>query len=253
MRRESYDPSTPFPSNGWVLVDAASTSPPLRVPDDGRLEWMYLAPSDALGGSWTLADQEAELWSEPVVVTKGRGAVDLNPRVVRLRFGGLGERGTMVFKATPTIHAPIVKQQSVYRLDPRQRLVFPFDRRPSELASLVIVAASRDRARSVRLRYRIDGGKLRTRGGFFNRLTEPEGEQVSMTGDFGRGLIWDDVRPFSSAVAPDHLTKLVVRLGDDLAPGPHTCHLEFESLDAQRSPLWVRAVLVGRLLEDEER
>ncbi len=251
FRPEAVAPGAAYPRNAWTWLTRGQEQR-LRVPDHGSVPYIYLAEPAALGGRWSLRTDGREALLEPVVVTDGQGVVELLPGVAEFSFTGLGLGGVLLLKTPPAAPATVVKRQSVYQLVPGRTLSFPFQRREGELVSVAVFVVGLPEGAEAEdslpvLRHVIDRGHVATHQAFFRRMTEATGEHAVQGPSVGRGFVWTPQKRKRVTPDADAVHRVIVRLGDDLAPGRHSFQV---SMPRQtRAPVWIRAVLVGTLLD----
>jgi hypothetical protein len=214
---------------------------------------LYLADADRLGETWAVQVDGRAVQQGTLAFRSGEQRLALTSGVVKLSAEGLGPGGLFLVQGAPKGGGVIVKRQSFYALDRGGRLDFDFQRRPSELLTLIVMVATAGGNADLELIHSIDGGRDKGRlDHFYHRTTEYAGRHRLRTGEQGEALIWSEPFETHGKALPDRLGRVVIPLGDDLAPGPHRVTLQHpgNSDGTGRNRYWVRAVLVGRVLGD---
>jgi hypothetical protein len=161
-------------------------------------------------------------------------------------LAGVEQAHELWLQAVPAAGGTVFRSQRAYRLSAGQDLTLRFERRPGELLALLVTVASETKGRPFELSYEVDPGRTLTQGNrLYRRLTLGRGVLTGQTGSAGPALIWEaSSGPLGENPLPHGVAQVRIPLGDDLGVGTHQLRLRFTANGS--SPLWVRAVTVGR-------
>lgn len=228
---------------------------PETGPSRGRVELHFETTTEMLGGELRVEVDGATVRRQPLLVRRGNLLLQLPPGVHSLRIDGLGDEGARYVDAQPVGARHVIRRFGMFELARGRRLSFPVLQRPGEALTLLLIVATRGAERSVSLAYAIDDGRPRMRPGvFFRQKTEARGELHALSGELERGVLWEASDPVPRRVssADDGVTRVSLKLGDDLAAPRHRVDVSLapradatgQGTDPDR--VWVRAVLVGQ-------
>ncbi|MDX2055633.1 MAG: hypothetical protein SFV15_24740 [Polyangiaceae bacterium] len=239
----------------WSVQQGEPTSEQVYwVPQSGeraaRMPLIYRADPRSLGGTLRVTSAQKSIAERPLLALDGELTLRGLPASLPLGVSGLGAGGILLIGAAPDAGGKvIVRSQKVFELTSQRPLLFSFQVKEGELLSAWLNLTSLNKRQSYRVKYAIDRGKPRPAPQrFFRRMSQWEGELLGSTGS-KLGLIWEAPREGEvNALFLDHIGLARIELGDDLAPGVHTLELRLIGPE----PLWVRAVLAGRVAAPSE-
>ncbi|AKT36859.1 hypothetical protein [Chondromyces crocatus] len=240
-------PGEAYPGDAWTpLIDPKHALIEAAGNRAGRVVVTWRAERARLGKQVSLVVDGETATEERIAALAGTLKLDLSPGKHHLAIQGLGSTGAAYMDAAPADGGPIVRRRDVYELTGTRPLVLKFDQHPGETLHLVLFMVTQGGNAPYRVRYDIEGAKPgSTLGAFFRRITIPEGILTGRTGDFGRGTLWEAA---TDRRGVDGIARAVIRLGDDLSPGPRTVRLwlQGQKEDGMANRLWVGPVLVGQ-------
>jgi hypothetical protein len=233
----------PMPADGWRLLRGKeSVVIGSKGPRAGRLRVVYRAHRGRLGQTADLSVNGQWVVSSPIVTYAGTLKASIAPGTAEVEVTGLGRGGLACADAAPAGGGEIVRRRDVFELSPKEPLTFHFNQKAGESLTVVLFVVTEASTRPWLIRYTIDGGKQSpVIGRFFRGITELVGTLSGRGGDFDNGLLWEAQRESDIAKRnPDGISRVKIRIGDDLPPGMRT--LKLESVDR----VWISAVLVGQ-------
>ncbi len=252
-RNSWHAAGTVFPENAWHWLPSDEPRG-VRVagegPRAGRIPLVYRTCSEQLGELLRVTVDGAVVRERRLRTTSGSLLVQASPGPHELRVLGAGACGTVLVGVAPASSGTVLKAQLVHELTRERPLHLPFTRRPGELTSIILLVTSEETPALYALRFAIDPGRETPRRGvFLQRITEHQGNLQGTTAGQERASLWEAGNPIDPRHPTDFVARSRIALGDDLAEGKHELVLR----SASTRPLWVRAVLVGRILQHPGR
>lgn len=222
------------------LVVAPGAAPELRV--------AYRVPAAVLGKELSLVVDGRSRKKALLQVRSGRIESRVPPGRHRISLTGVGD-GIAFASAVPDGAGPVFRRQSVHRIAPGGSLDLGFERRKSELLALFVTMVQKDGPGRTVLSYRIDPDRRsEAQPRLVRRITEFRGELPIEASSRERALLWEAADSIVGDDLPHAVGKARVELGDDLELGAHVLRL---TARPGGGPVWVRAVLAGRVFQDD--